>query len=54
MAAGGSGTYQVDELITQASTGANGRVIEWDATNSILYYHQEKDNVRELCLIKVS
>ena len=42
MASGGSGTYQVDELITQASTGAQGRVIEWDATNRILYYVQEK------------
>ena len=42
MAAGGSGSFQVDELITQATTGANGRVIEWDATNRILYYVQEK------------
>ena len=42
MASGGSGTYQVDELITQASTGAQGRVIEWDSTNRILYYVQEK------------
>ena len=42
MAAGGSGAYQVDEKITQASTGANGTVVEWDATNRILYYVQEK------------
>ena len=42
LASGGSGNYQVDELITQASTGANGRVIEWDSTNRILYYVQEK------------
>ena len=35
-------TIQVDELITQATTGAQGRVIEWDATNKILYYVQEK------------
>ena len=41
MASGGSGTYQVDEKITQASTGAQGRVVEWDATNRILYYVQE-------------
>jgi len=34
--------YQADELITQATTGAQGRVIEWDATNKILYYVQEK------------
>mgnify|MGYP003311168287 CR=1 FL=1 len=42
MAAGGSGTYQIDEKITQATTGAQGRVVEWDATNRILYYVQEK------------
>ena len=42
LASGGSGNYQVDELITQASTGANGRVVEWDSTNRILYYVQEK------------
>ena len=34
--------FQVDELITQSTTGAQGRVIEWDATNKILYYVQEK------------
>ena len=37
-----STNYQVDELITQATTGAQGRVIEWDASNKILYYVQEK------------
>jgi len=42
MASGGSGAYQVDEKITQATTGAQGRVVEWDATNRILYYVQEK------------
>ena len=31
-----------DRLITQATTGAQGRVIEFDATNKILYYVQEK------------
>jgi hypothetical protein len=41
--AGTIGTvYQADELITQATTGAQGRVIEFDATNKILYYAQEK------------
>ena len=40
--ASGSGTYQIDEKITQNSTGAEGRVVEWDATNKILYYVQEK------------
>ena len=39
---GGNGTYQVDEKITQATTGAVGTVVEWDSTNRILYYVQEK------------
>lgn len=34
--------YQIDEQIEQATTGAKGRVIEWDSTNKILYYVQEK------------
>jgi hypothetical protein len=34
--------FQIDEVITQASTLASGRVVEWDATNKILYYVQEK------------
>ena len=42
MAAGGTGNYQVDEKITQDSTGAVGTVVEWDSTNRILYYVQEK------------
>jgi len=37
-----SGTFTADEKITQASTGAVGRVVEWDSTNSILYYQQER------------
>jgi len=37
-----SGTFTVDEKISQASTGAIGKVVEWDSTLSILYYHQEK------------
>jgi len=41
MASGGTGTYQIDEKITQATTGAIGTVVEWDATNRILYYVQE-------------
>ena len=41
MASGGSGSYQIDEKITQATTGAIGTVVEWDATNRILYYVQE-------------
>ena len=42
MASGGSGNYITDEKITQASTGAVGTVVEWDSTNKILYYVQEK------------
>ncbi len=37
-----SGTFDVDETITQATTGAVGRVVEWDASRSLLYYHQER------------
>ena len=37
-----SGTFDVDEKISQASTGAIGKVVEWDSSNSILYYSQER------------
>ena len=37
-----SGTFTVDEKISQASTGAIGKVVEWDSTLSILYYQQER------------
>ena len=36
------GTFLADEKITQASTGAVGKVVEWDATNRILYYMQTR------------
>ena len=39
---GVSGTFDGDEKISQASTGAIGRVVEWDSSNSILYYQQER------------
>ena len=39
---GVSGSYVVDEKITQATTGAVGKVVEWDSTNSILYYIQTR------------
>jgi hypothetical protein len=39
---GVSGTFSVDEKITQASTGAVGTVVEYDATNTILYFQQER------------
>ena len=36
------GTFQVDEKITQLSTGAIGTVVSWDAINRILYYIQPR------------
>jgi len=36
------GTFQVDEKISQATTGAVGKVVEWDAVNRILYYIQPR------------
>src|SRR5210317_1513865 len=38
------GTFTVDEEINQATTGAVGKVVEWDATNKILYYVQTRHN----------
>jgi hypothetical protein len=37
-----TGTFTGDEKISQASTGAIGKVVEWDSTLSILYYQQER------------
>ena len=37
-----SGTFTPDEKITQASTGAVGKVVEYDSSNLILYYQQER------------
>ena len=37
-----SGTFSADEKISQATTGAIGKVIEWDSTLSLLYYQQER------------
>ncbi len=39
---GVSGSYVVDEKISQASTGAIGKVVEWDSANGILYYIQTR------------
>jgi len=36
-----SGSFDADEVITQASTGAVGKVVEWDNILSLLYYQQE-------------
>ena len=38
------GTFTVDEEINQATTGAVGKVVEWDSTNNILYYIQTRHN----------
>jgi hypothetical protein len=37
-----SGTFEADEQITQASTGAVGKVVEYDSDRSLLYYQQER------------
>ena len=37
-----SGTFAADEEINQASTGAVGKVVEYDSTNLILYYYQTR------------
>ena len=39
-----SGTFTADEEINQASTGAVGKVVEYDSTNKILYYIQTRHN----------
>ena len=36
-----SGDYTVVEEINQATTGAVGKVVEWDSSLSLLYYQQE-------------
>ena len=42
MASAPSVAYEIDEKITQSTTGAVGRVVEWDASRNILYYVQER------------
>ena len=37
-----SGTFAADEEINQASTGAVGKVVEYDATNKLLYWYQTR------------
>jgi len=39
-----SGNFTVDEEINQATTGAVGKVVEWDSSNNILYYIQTRFN----------
>ena len=38
------GTFTPDEEINQATTGAVGKVVEWDSSNNILYYVQTRHN----------
>jgi hypothetical protein len=42
MASAPTVAYEIDEKVTQSTTGAVGRVVEWDATNNILYILQER------------
>ena len=37
-----SGTFEVDEKISQATTGSVGKVVEWDSSLSLLYFQQER------------
>jgi hypothetical protein len=37
-----SGTFTADEEINQASTGAVGKVVEYDSTNKLLYWYQTR------------
>ena len=37
-----SGTFAADEEINQASTGAVGKVVEYDSTNKLLYWYQTR------------
>jgi len=41
---GSPGTFTVDEEINQATTGAVGKVVEFDSSNNILYYIQTRFN----------
>jgi hypothetical protein len=40
--AGVTGTFSVDEVITQATTGATGRVVSWDSVNRVLRYIKQQ------------
>ena len=39
---GSSVNYSIGEVITQATTGAKGKVIHWDSVNKILRYFQNE------------
>ena len=40
--AGVSGTFTVDEVITQTSTGATGRIVSYDSTSRVIYYIKQQ------------
>jgi len=42
LSAGVTGTFAVDEIITQATTGATGRVVSYDATNRVIRYIKQQ------------
>ena len=42
LGASSSNDFVVDEKITQATTGAVGKVVEWDSTNKLLHYVQTR------------
>jgi hypothetical protein len=42
MAAAPAFAYELDEIVEQSTTGAIGRVVEWDSANNILYVMQEE------------
>ena len=37
-----TGTFEADEVITQTTTGAVGKVVEFDSDRSLLYFQQER------------
>jgi hypothetical protein len=42
LASAPSTSYTIDEKITQATSGAVGKVVEFDSSNNIIYYNQER------------
>jgi hypothetical protein len=40
--AGVTGTFAVDEIITQATSGATGRIVSYDSANRIIYYIKQQ------------
>ena len=42
LASAPTAAYEIDETITQSTTGAVGRVVEFDSATNTIYYQQEK------------